>query len=106
MGIWRYSRRAIALVWPTHRGLTIGARPADARGGLDAGGRRVLGKLIVDAVVAALDANRAGGSPDIARVMAYVALEGALVAAVAGAQRGIDFCQSLLRVLLSQRVHS
>src|SRR5262249_59198071 len=40
-----------------------------------------------------------------AHVMEYVALEGALVAAVAGAQRGIDFCQSLLRVLLSQRVH-
>jgi ATP-binding cassette subfamily B protein len=23
LGFWRYSRRAIALVWSTHRGLTI-----------------------------------------------------------------------------------
>ena len=64
-----------------------------------------LGKLIVDAVVAAIDANRAGAAPDYARVLLLVALEGLLVAALAGVQRGIDFCQSLLRVLLSQRVH-
>ena len=64
-----------------------------------------LGKLIVDAVVAAIDANRAGAAPDHARVLALVALEGLLVAALAGVQRGIDFCQSLLRVLLSQRVN-
>jgi ATP-binding cassette, subfamily B, bacterial len=64
-----------------------------------------LGKLIVDAVVAALDANRAGGNPDYARVLLLVVFEGALVAGLAGAQRGIGFCQSLLRVLLSQRVH-
>ena len=30
---------------------------------------------------------------------------GVLAALIAAVQRGIDFCQSLLRVLLSQRVH-
>jgi ATP-binding cassette subfamily B protein len=34
-----------------------------------------------------------------------VGLEGLLVAVLAATQRGIGFCQSLLRVLLSQRVH-
>ena len=37
-------------------------------------------------------------------LLLLVALEGSLVAALAAAQRGIDFCQSLLRVRLSQRV--
>ena len=104
-GIWRYGRRALALVWSTHRGLTIALGLLTLAAGLMPAGIAYVGKLIVDAVVAALDANRAGAAPDVARVLTFVALEGALVAAVAGAQRGIDFCQSLLRVLLSQRVH-
>ena len=65
-----------------------------------------LGKLIVDAVVAALAANRGGRRARLrAGARGSSALEGLLVAALAGVQRGIDFCQSLLRVLLSQRVH-
>ena len=64
-----------------------------------------IGKLIVDAVVVAIDANRSGAAPDYGGVLSLVALEGLLVAALAGVQRGISFCQSLLRVLLSQRVH-
>jgi ATP-binding cassette subfamily B protein len=39
------------------------------------------------------------------RALWLVGLEGLLVALLAAAQRGIGFCQSLLRVLLSQRVH-
>ena len=105
LGFWRYSRRAIVLVWSTHRALTIGLGFLTLAAGLMPAGVAILGKLIVDAVVAALAASRAGGAPDYAHVLTLVALEGALVAALAGAQRGIDFCQSLLRVLLSQRVH-
>ena len=68
LSFWRYSRRAIALVWSTHRGaddrrsalLTLAA-------GLMPAGVAYLGKLIVDAVVAALDANRAGDAPDYAQ---------------------------------------
>src|SRR5690606_7533153 len=64
-----------------------------------------VGKLIVDAVVAAIAVTEGGGAPDYTGLLVLVALEGALVAGLAGAQRGIDFCQSLLRVLLSQRVN-
>ncbi len=105
LGFLRYSRRAIALVWSTHRGLTIGLGALTLAAGLMPAGIAYLGKLIVDAVVAAIEANRTGIDPDYARVLWLVALEGLLVAALAGVQRGIDFCQSLLRVLLSQRVH-
>ena len=106
LGFWRYSRRAIALVWSTHRGLTIGLGLLTLAAGLMPAGVAYLGKLIVDAVVAAIDANRAGAGARLrARACGSSALEGLLVAALAGVQRGIDFCQSLLRVLLSQRVH-
>jgi ATP-binding cassette subfamily B protein len=105
LGFWRYSRRALALVWSTHRALTIGLGLLTLAAGLMPAGVAYLGKLIVDAVVAALGERGAGGSPDYSGVLVLVALEGVLVAGLAGAQRGIDFCQSLLRVLLSQRVH-
>jgi ATP-binding cassette subfamily B protein len=105
LSFWRYSRRALALVWSTHRTLTIALGCLTLVAGLMPAGVAYVGKLIVDAVVAALDANRAGTPPDHTHVLLLVGLEGLLVAALAGAQRGIDFCQSLLRVLLSQRVN-
>ncbi len=105
LGFWRYSRRAIALVWSTHRRLTISLGLLTLAAGLMPAGVAYLGKLIVDAVVAALEANRAGAAPDYARVLSLVVFEGLLVAALSGVQRGINLCQSLLRVLLSQRVH-
>ena len=105
LGFWRYSRRAIALVWSTHRALTVALGVLTLAAGVMPAGVAYLGKLIVDAVVAALAANQAGDSPDYAPVLWLVAFEGLLVAALAGVQRGISFCQALLRVLLSQRVH-
>ncbi len=105
LGFWRYSRRAIVLVWSTHRTLTVTLGALTLLAGLLPAGVAYLGKLIVDAVVAALAAHRAGAPPDYGAVLALVALEGLIVAALAAGQRGIDFCQSLLRVLLSQRVH-
>ena len=105
LGFWRYSRRAIALVWSTHRALTVALGVLTLAAGVMPAGVAYLGKLIVDAVVAALAANQAGASPDYAPVLWLVAFEGLLVAALAGVQRGISFCQALLRVLLSQRVH-
>ena len=105
LSFWRYSRRAIALVWSTHRTLTIALGALTIAAGLMPAGIAYIGKLIVDAVVAAIDANRAGAALGSARVLELVALEGVLVAALAGVQRGIGLCQSLLRVLLSQRVN-
>jgi ATP-binding cassette subfamily B protein len=61
--------------------------------------------LIVDAVVAAIAIYQVDATIDYAGLLGLVALEGALVALMTAAQRGIDFCQSLLRVALSQRVH-
>ncbi|MBT8099257.1 MAG: ABC transporter ATP-binding protein/permease, partial [Gammaproteobacteria bacterium] len=60
-----------------------------------------IGQLIVDGVVAAMAAE----TPDVLGVLWLVALEAAVVIVVAGAQRGMSACQSLLRALLGQRVN-
>ena len=106
LGVYRYSRQAIELVWSTHRGLTVALALLTLVAGLLPAGVAYVGKLIIDAVVAAIAVVQAGDAAQYADVLVYVAIEGLLVAGVAAAQRGIGFCQSLLRILLSQRVNT
>ncbi len=100
-GVFRYSRRAIELVWSTSRPLTIGIAVLTVIAGALPAAVAYVGALIVDAVVAAM---RAGGA-NAAYVIELVLLEGVLVAAIAAAQRGLSLCQSLLRAQLGQRVN-
>lgn len=100
-GVFRYSRRALELVWSTSRNLTVWLAILTIIAGVLPAGVAYVGALIVDAVVAAA---RAGGT-DPARVIELVVLEGVLIAAVAAAQRGLSLCQSLLRAQLGQRVN-
>lgn len=104
-GLWGYSRRAVGLVWSTHRSLTVGMGLLTVCAGVLPAAVAYVGQLIVDSVLQAVGQYRGGETVDYVGVFSLVALEGGLVAGVAAAQRGTDFCQSLLRVLLSQRVH-
>ena len=106
VGITRYTRRALHLVWSTHRGLTIALACLTVSAGLLPAAAAYVGQLIVDSVVMAIEIYRVSGAPDYAGLLALVAAEGGIVAALSGVQRGSDFCQSLLRVLLSQRVNT
>ena len=99
-GVFRYSRRALELVWSTNRALTVGLALLTLVAGVLPAGVAYVGALIVDAVVHAV---RSGG--DARQVLELVALEGVLVAAMSAAQRGISLCQSLLRAQLGQRVN-
>src|SRR5882757_7830094 len=100
-GVFRYSHRAIQLVWSTSSVLTIALGLLTIVAGVLPAGIAYVGSLIVDAVVGAMRAG--GGNP--ARVIELVILEGVLVASVAATQRGISLCQSLLRAQLGQRVN-
>jgi ATP-binding cassette, subfamily B, bacterial len=91
--VFRYSSRAIELVWSTSAVLTVALGLLTIVAGVLPAGIAYVGSLIVDAVVAA---SRAGGT-NPAPVIELVILEGVLIAAVAAAQRGISLCQSLLR---------
>ena len=59
-----------------------------------------VGKLIIDAVVAA-----AAGNADAQAVLLLIGVEAALVALIAASQRGIALCESLLRAQLGYRVN-
>ncbi|MEM7578840.1 MAG: ABC transporter ATP-binding protein [Mastigocoleus sp.] len=102
--VFRYSGRAIALVWTTNRYLTIFIAVLTFLAGLLPAGVAYLGKLIVDTVVAG-----GGVNPDsnfnINNPLVYVGMEAFTVAVLTGSQQGLTMCQSLLRVLLGQRVN-
>ncbi len=105
LGAFRFSARALELVWSTSHALTIALGLLTLIAGLLPAGIAWVGAQIVDAVVSAAQTVRVGGAAPLSAMLWLVALEGALVAAMAGAQRGISFCQSLLRAQLGQRVN-
>jgi ATP-binding cassette subfamily B protein len=103
--VFRYTRHALELVWSTSQRLTFALALLTLVAGMLPAAIAYVGAQIVDAVVAALSAHRAGAADDLSLVLGYVALEGVLVASLAAAQRGLSTCQSLLRAQLGQRVN-
>jgi ATP-binding cassette, subfamily B, bacterial len=103
--VFRYTRHALDLVWATSRKLTVALAALTLLAGVLPAGIAWVGALIVDAVVAAMNAHQSSGVTDLDDVLGYVALEGLLVAALAATQRGLSTCQSLLRAQLGQRVN-
>jgi ATP-binding cassette subfamily B protein len=105
LGVFRYSRRAIELVWTTSRKLTIALALLTLIGGLLPAAAAWVGQQIVDAVVAAMQIHAEGVDPELDRVFGWIALEGGIMVALAGVQKGLGVCQSLLRALLGNRVN-
>ncbi|MFV8752012.1 ABC transporter ATP-binding protein [Nannocystaceae bacterium ST9] len=105
LGVFRYSRRAIELVWTTSRGLTIALALLTLIGGLLPAGAAWVGREIVDAVVEAMRVRGEGGEPALEVVGLWLALEAAIMVVLAGVQRGLGVCQSLLRAMLGNRVN-
>ncbi len=103
--VFRYSRRAMELVWETSRPLTLALAALTLAAGILPAAIAWVGQLIVDAVVAAIAVSSAGGEPPLDTLLRYVLLEGVIVAMLAGVQRAINACRSLLRALLGQRVN-
>jgi ATP-binding cassette subfamily B protein/ATP-binding cassette subfamily C protein len=103
LAVFCYSGRAIALVWTTSRFLTIAFAILTLSAGLLPAAVAYIGKLIVDAVIAASQ-NHAGINDSYCPLL-YVSAEAIAVALLIGSQRGLTVCQSLLRVLLGQRVN-
>lgn len=105
LGVFAYSRRALELVWTTSRPLTLTFAVLTVIAGSLPAAVAYVGSLIVDAVVAAIQADGPAREALTTHALTLVVAEGLLVAAIAGAQRGISLCQSLLRAQLSQRVN-
>jgi len=104
-GVFRYSRRAIELVWVTNGRLTVILAVLTLVAGVLPAAMAYVGALIIDAVLAATKIAQDSGDISMSRVFTLVAIEALIVAAITGAQRGISLCQALLRAQLGQRVN-
>lgn len=102
LSLFQYCGRAIQLVWTTDRLLTIGLALLTLIAGLLPALVAYLGKLIIDAVVLAAETNTLRGQWV---ALQYLGIEAIVVAVLSGSQQGIALCQSLLRVLLGQKVN-
>ncbi|HCF27530.1 MAG TPA: ABC transporter permease [Cyanobacteria bacterium UBA11049] len=100
--VFQYTGRAVQLVWTTSRPLTIFLAVLTLVAGLLPAAIAYVGKLIVDGVVLA---SGSGLERDRLLTLGYLAIEAILVALLAGSQRGLTVSQSLLRVLLGQKVN-
>jgi ATP-binding cassette subfamily B protein len=105
LGVFRYSRRALGLVWTTSRPLTLTLGLLTIVAGVLPAAMAWVGALIIDSVVTATGVYKETGAAPLTPVFSLVALEALIVAVLAGAQRGISLCQSLLRAQLGQRVN-
>jgi len=101
MGVLNYSRRALNLVWSTNRSLTASIALLTLFAGTLPAAVAFTGARIIDAVVAAINHS----AHDTTTVLHWVMIEALLVAMLAGVQRGLSLCQSLLRAQLGQRVN-
>jgi ATP-binding cassette, subfamily B, bacterial len=102
LGVFQYSRRAIELVWTTSHSLTLWMGALSLVAGIVPATMAYVGKWIVDGVLLA----QKGADPSEQQtVLLAVCLELALVVILSAAQRGLSVCESLLRVLLGQRVN-
>jgi ATP-binding cassette, subfamily B, bacterial len=110
LSVFRYSSKALGLVWTTSHSLTVSLAILAVVIGLLPGAIAIIGRLIVDSVVLA---SRSGlqvvGAASLQEnrqtALNYVYLEAIAIIILAAAQKGLVVCQSLLRVLLAQRVN-
>ena len=105
LAVFRYSRRALDLVWTTSRPLTVLFASLTLVAGVLPAGAAWVGQLIVDAVVAGLATTNAGGDADTSVLLGWVVLEAAIIVLMAAVQRSISVCQSLLRAMLGHKVN-
>ncbi|MGP9795987.1 ABC transporter ATP-binding protein [Halomonas sp. 86] len=107
--VFRYSKRALGLVWETSRWMMFGLALCTLVAGVLPAAGAWVGQLIVDGVVNAMDTYRDNPSANltviIMPVLELVALEALIIALIALAQRGLSAQQSLLRALLGQKVN-
>jgi ATP-binding cassette, subfamily B, bacterial len=110
LSVFRYSGKALGLVWTTSRSLTVSLAILALVSGLLPSAIAIIGKFIVDSVVLANQSR--SQIPNVTSqwdyqqtAINYVLIEAIAIVFLAAAQKGVVVCQSLLRVLLAQRVN-
>ena len=104
-GVFRYSRRALELVWATSPKLTFLLGFVTLLAGALPSAVAWIGARIVDSVYWATRANAANVAMDIMPTVWWVMAEAAILVFITAAHRGITLCQALLKAKLSNRVN-
>jgi ATP-binding cassette subfamily B protein len=104
-GVFRYSKRALELVWATSPKLALLLGFVTLLAGVLPSAVAWVGARIVDSVVAAGRAHAAGVDVDLKPVILWVLVEALMLVIITGAHRGITLCQSLFKAQLSHRVN-
>jgi ATP-binding cassette subfamily B protein len=105
-GLFRYSGRALQLVWSTSVRLSMAFGALTLLAGVLPALVAWVGQLIVDSVVAAINSDPSARQAALHQVYQYVGLEALVIAVLSACQRGISTCQSLLRAQLGNRVNT
>ncbi len=105
LSVFQYSRLAIEIVWSTSAALTLVMAATTLVSGVLPAAIASVGGLFVDAVASAI--RETGELQEQARadVLFYVLLEAGLVVIMTGAQKLNSVCQSILRVLLGNKIN-
>ncbi|MEO8061408.1 MAG: ABC transporter ATP-binding protein [Pseudomonadota bacterium] len=105
-GVFKYSKRALELVWSTSHKLTFLLAFFTVLAGVLPSGVAWVGARIVDSVLSATRNHAANGDVDIMPVLGWVLAEALILVVITGAHRGITMCTSLLKAKLSHRVNT
>ncbi len=103
--VFKYSGVAMSIVWGTSAALTITMAVATLLAGVLPAAIAYVGQLIVDAVVAAIQATPETREAATDLTIFYVLCEAGLVVFITGVQRLNTVCQSILRVLLGNKIN-
>jgi ABC-type multidrug transport system fused ATPase/permease subunit len=102
LGVLRYSRRALRLVWATNRALAIGLALGSVIAGVLPSGIVVVGKDLLNSILLAAKTHSEADN-DVA--LRWLATELGLVIALALTQRLLGMMRSLLRQQLGQKIN-
>ena len=104
-GVFKYSKRALDLVWATSRKLAILLGFFTVLAGALPSGVAWVGARIVDSVLAATRNHAVTGDVDIMPALWWVMAEAVILVFITACHRGITMCTSLLKAKLAHRVN-
>ncbi len=105
ISVFQYSRVAIEIVWSTSAALTLAMAGATLIAGVLPAAIASVGGLFVDAVSTAIQESGELAEQARAEVLRYVLIEAGLVVLMTAAQKLNTVCQSILRVLLGNKIN-
>ncbi|HIA59216.1 MAG TPA: ABC transporter ATP-binding protein [Gammaproteobacteria bacterium] len=105
ISVFRYSSVAIGIVWDTSAALTVVMAATTLVSGILPAAIASVGGLFVDAVASAFQETGASAQQLRSEALYYVFLEAGLVVLITAAQRINTVCQSILRVLLGNKIN-